>query len=190
MDTVYSRETTLLLTNLVVCDKDDKHSNQHKRSNYLSWEDYFMANALLSSNRSKDPNTQVGACIVNKDLKIVGIGYNGMPKGCDDDDLPWGKNPANPLADKHLYVCHAEMNAIMNKNSSDVENCTLYVTLFPCNQCAKIIIQSGIKEVVYMSEKCVDRPEYKASRLMLTMANINLRQFVPQTEKITINLKP
>ncbi|KAG7392201.1 hypothetical protein PHYBOEH_006455 [Phytophthora boehmeriae] len=114
-----------------------------KRTDYLSWDDYFMSVAFLSAMRSKDPSTQVGACIVNPEKKIVGIGYNGFPNGCDDDDLPWARESAtnSPLDTKYPYVCHAEMNAILNKNSTDVKGCTIYVALFPCNECAKLIIQ-------------------------------------------------
>ncbi|CAL8238491.1 unnamed protein product, partial [Lota lota] len=101
-----------------------------------------MAVAVLVSQRSKDPNTKVGACIVSQDNKIVGTGYNGMPNGCGDDLLPWAREAEDRLDTKYPYVCHAELNAIMNKNSADVKNCTMYVTLFPCNECAKLIIQA------------------------------------------------
>uniref|UniRef100_A0A9J8CUH9 dCMP deaminase n=1 Tax=Cyprinus carpio carpio TaxID=630221 RepID=A0A9J8CUH9_CYPCA len=114
-----------------------------KRQDYLEWPEYFMAVAFLSAQRSKDPSSQVGACIVNQENKIVGIGYNGMPNGCDDDLLPWSRSADNKLDTKYPYVCHAELNAIMNKNSADVKGCTMYVALFPCNECAKLIIQAG-----------------------------------------------
>ncbi|XP_059500840.1 deoxycytidylate deaminase isoform X2 [Stegostoma tigrinum] len=114
-----------------------------KREDYLEWSEYFMAVAFLSAQRSKDPNSQVGACIVNPENKIVGIGYNGMPNGCSDDILPWARTGPNKLDTKYMYVCHAELNAILNKNSADVKGCTMYVALFPCNECAKLIIQSG-----------------------------------------------
>jgi dCMP deaminase len=143
-----------------------------KREDYISWCEYFMSVAYLSAMRSKDPNTQMGACIVNSDNKIVGIGYNGMPTGCSDDCLPWARSAANVLDTKYPYVCHAELNAIVNKNSSDLKNCTLFVGLFPCNECAKLIIQSGIKKVVYISDKYKDKPEYIASKRLLQMANI------------------
>ncbi|ETV86829.1 hypothetical protein, variant 3 [Aphanomyces astaci] len=113
----------------------------HKRKDYLSWDDYFMSVAFLSSMRSKDPSTQVGACIVNAEKKIVGIGYNGFPNGCDDDVLPWARQAESPLDTKYPYVCHAEMNAILNKNATSVKGCSIYVALFPCNECAKLIIQ-------------------------------------------------
>ncbi|XP_059061067.1 deoxycytidylate deaminase-like isoform X2 [Achroia grisella] len=144
----------------------DHEQSQKKRENYIGWTDYFMAVAFLAAKRSKDPHFQVGACIVNEDNRIVGVGYNGMPRGCSDDIYPWDKGI------KKLYVCHAEMNAILNKNSSDVKNCTIYVKLFPCNECAKIIIQSGIKEVVYVSDKKAEKIEYKASRRMLQDAGV------------------
>uniref|UniRef100_T1K491 Probable deoxycytidylate deaminase n=1 Tax=Tetranychus urticae TaxID=32264 RepID=T1K491_TETUR len=160
-----------------------------KRKDYLEWDDYFMGTAYIASLRSKDPNTQVGACIVNKDNRIVGVGYNGMPNGCSDDKLPWTKNGHSKLDNKHLYVCHAEMNAITNKNSADVRDCTLFTTLFPCNECAKLIIQFGIKEVVYFQPKNTDKPEYKASKKMLDMANIHLREFVPKRAKIIIDFE-
>ncbi|CAG2122335.1 unnamed protein product, partial [Medioppia subpectinata] len=120
-----------------------------KRDDYLSWDEYFMSVAFLSAMRSKDPNSQIGACIVNPDMKIVGIGYNGMPIGCSDDALPWNRTADDILDTKYPYVCHAELNAILNKNSSDVKKCTIFVGLFPCNECSKLIIQSGIKRVVY-----------------------------------------
>ncbi|XP_038837632.1 deoxycytidylate deaminase-like isoform X2 [Salvelinus namaycush] len=114
-----------------------------KREDYLEWPEYFMAVAFLSAQRSKDPSSQVGACIVNRENKIVGIGYNGMPNGCDDDLLPWSCSANDRLDTKYPYVCHAELNAIMNKNSADVKGCSMYVALFPCNECAKLIIQAG-----------------------------------------------
>uniref|UniRef100_A0A4W5NS29 dCMP deaminase n=1 Tax=Hucho hucho TaxID=62062 RepID=A0A4W5NS29_9TELE len=114
-----------------------------KREDYLEWPEYFMAVAFLSAQRSKDPSSQVGACIVNQENKIVGIGYNGMPNGCDDDLLPWSRSADDRLDTKYPYVCHAELNAIMNKNSADVKGCSMYVALFPCNECAKLIIQAG-----------------------------------------------
>jgi dCMP deaminase len=117
-----------------------------KRKDYLSWEEYFMGLALLSAERSKDPKTQVGACIIDSNKKIISVGYNGAPTGFNDDLIPWDTDA------KHLYVCHAELNAILNAGKS-LENCTLFVTLFPCNECAKIIIQSGIKEVIYLNDK-------------------------------------
>ncbi|XP_058234473.1 deoxycytidylate deaminase [Hemibagrus wyckioides] len=158
-----------------------------KRQDYLEWSEYFMAVAFLSAQRSKDPSSQVGACIVNQENKIVGIGYNGMPNGCDDDLLPWARSADDRLDTKYPYVCHAEMNAIMNKNSADVKGCTIYVALFPCNECAKLIIQSGIKDVVYLSDKYHYTPEMEASRRLLDLARITYRQFQPKRKKIVID---
>ncbi|XP_026522777.1 deoxycytidylate deaminase isoform X1 [Notechis scutatus] len=143
-----------------------------KRDDYLEWPEYFMAVAFLSAQRSKDPNSQVGACIVNSEKKIVGIGYNGMPNGCSDDLLPWTRTADNKLNTKYPYVCHAELNAIMNKNSADVKGCSIYVALFPCNECAKLIIQAGIQEVIFMSDKYHDTPEMIAARRLFDLAGI------------------
>eukprot|EP00123_Amoebidium_parasiticum_P007754 comp18340_c0_seq1/m.19446 comp18340_c0_seq1/g.19446 ORF comp18340_c0_seq1/g.19446 comp18340_c0_seq1/m.19446 type:complete len:237 (-) comp18340_c0_seq1:502-1212(-) len=158
-----------------------------KREGYICWDDYFMAVAFLSAQRSKDPNSQVGACIVNEEKKIVGIGYNGMPNGCNDDDLPWARHADDPLDTKYPYVCHAELNAILNKNSANVKNCTMYVALFPCNECAKLIIQSGIRKVIYCSDKYHDKMEFVASRRLLDMAGVTCQQFVPKATSITID---
>ncbi|XP_021360272.1 deoxycytidylate deaminase-like isoform X2 [Mizuhopecten yessoensis] len=146
-----------------------------------------MAIAFLSAQRSKDPRTQVGACIVNTDNKIVGIGYNGMPQGCNDDIMPWSRTAENILDTKQLYVCHAELNAVLNKNSTDVKDCTVYVALFPCNECAKVLIQSRIKEVVYYSDKYHHKVEFVASRRMLDMAGIKHRQYRPKQSQIVID---
>ncbi|XP_043561171.1 deoxycytidylate deaminase [Chiloscyllium punctatum] len=160
-----------------------------KREDYLEWSEYFMAVAFLSAQRSKDPNSQVGACIVNPENKIVGIGYNGMPNGCSDDILPWARTASDKLDTKYMYVCHAELNAILNKNSADVKGCTMYVALFPCNECAKLIIQSGISKVTYMSDKYRDMPEMKASKLMLDMAGVQCSKFIPKNKTITIDFE-
>ncbi|XP_069185487.1 deoxycytidylate deaminase-like [Procambarus clarkii] len=153
-----------------------------------------MAMAALSALRSKDPATQLGACIVNNENKIVGIGYNGMPWGCSDDKLPWGKSSTDQLERKYMYVCHAEVNAIMNKNCADVGGCTLYVALFPCNECAKVIIQAGIKKVIYYSDKYKDKPTTVASKRMLDLAgilychyNLPRRKFIIDFEAIDWN---
>lgn len=158
-----------------------------KRSNYLDWDTYFMSLAFLTAQRSKDPKTQVGACIVNPENKIVGVGYNGMPIGCSDDALPWGREGDSESETKYPYVCHAEMNAVLNKNSADVKGCTMYVSLFPCNECTKIIIQSGIKKIVYFSKKKSDSPSHKAAVRMLELAGISFRQFIPKEDKHVIN---
>uniref|UniRef100_A0A4W3GM14 dCMP deaminase n=2 Tax=Callorhinchus milii TaxID=7868 RepID=A0A4W3GM14_CALMI len=158
-----------------------------KREDYLEWSEYFMAVAFLSAQRSKDPNSQVGACIVNSENKIVGIGYNGMPNGCSDDLLPWARKASNKLDTKYLYVCHAELNAILNKNSADVKGSTMYVALFPCNECAKLIIQSGIKKIIYMSDKYCEMAEMKASKRLLDMAGVECSPFTPKHRKIVID---
>ncbi|XP_066913110.1 deoxycytidylate deaminase-like [Clytia hemisphaerica] len=165
----------------------DKIDINSKRKEYLSWEDYFMATAFLAAQRSKDPSSQVGACIVNDEKRIVGVGYNGMPTGCDDEELSWSRVGETYLDTKYAYVCHAEMNAIMNKNSASVKNCTIYVALFPCNECAKLIVQSGIKEVVYYSAKNGESMEAKASRRMFELAGIKYRQHIPKAEKLVID---
>ncbi|MCR4676088.1 MAG: dCMP deaminase family protein [Sphaerochaetaceae bacterium] len=146
-----------------------------KRKDYISWDEYFMGVAYLSSRRSKDPNTQVGACIVNRDHKIVGTGYNGFPQGCSDDDLPWERE-GGMLDTKYAFVCHAELNAILNSISRDLSGCTLYVDLFPCNECAKAIIQSGIKKVVYREDKYAATDGVKASKLMFQKAGVEFVQ--------------
>lgn len=143
-----------------------------KRTSYLEWSEYFMATAFLAAQRSKDPVTQVGAVIVNDERKIVGIGYNGFPAGCNDDLFPWSKHGTDPMALKYLYVVHAEVNAILNKNSANVKNCTMYVALFPCNECAKMIIQAGVRHVVYLSDKHSHKPETRAAKRMFDAAGI------------------
>ncbi len=147
-----------------------------KREDYLSWDEYFMGIALLSSMRSKDPSTQVGACIVNSEKRILSMGYNGMPRCCSDDEFPWDKNES-ALDSKYLYVCHAELNAILNCASGNVRGCTVYTTLFPCNECAKAIIQSGIAEVVYMSDKYAESDSVLASKRMFTTAGVKFREY-------------
>ncbi len=158
-----------------------------KRSDYISWDDYFMGIAVLSAQRSKDPNTQVGACIVNHDRKIIGIGYNGFPIGCTDDQLPWASAADHILETKYPYVCHAELNAIMNKNQGELRNCRIYTTLFPCNECTKLIIQSGMREIIYLSDKYHDTDGCRASRRMLDMAAIEYRPFVARRTRIVID---
>lgn len=145
-----------------------------KRLDYISWDEYFMGVAMLSAKRSKDPNTQVGCAIVNSDKKIIGIGYNGFPKSISDDELPWERE-GSYLDTKYPYVVHAEANAILNSTRS-LEGSTLYVTLFPCNECAKLLVQSGIKEVVYLQDLHHDSEETEASRRILKLAGIKLRQ--------------
>ena len=148
-----------------------------KSNNYISWDEYFMGVALLSSLRSKDPSTKVGACIVNNKKRIVGIGYNGMPYGCDDDEFPWDRE-GEFLDTKYPYVVHAEPNAILN-STTKLDNSTIYVTLFPCNECAKLIIQSGIKEIVYMGDKYEGSEADIASKKMLKSAGVTWRKVSP-----------
>ena len=151
----------------------------------LNWDEYFMGMAVLSSLRSKDPSTKVGAVIVNDEKKVVSIGYNGMPRNIDDDDLTWNKGEG--LDSKYLYVCHAELNAILNaRNGSSLSNCTVYVTLFPCNECTKALIQVGIKEVVYLDDKYGDTVGVQASKKMLSLAGIKYRQFVGKEVDIKV----
>lgn len=145
-----------------------------KRDNYLSWEEYFMGVASLSAQRSKDPNTQVGACIVNDEKRIISIGYNGLPRGASDDEFPWN-NTGNIIDSKYAYVVHAEANAILNATTS-VRGATIYVTLFPCNECSKLIIQSGIKEIVYVSNKYSHTETHQAAIKMLDAAGVKYRQ--------------
>ena len=157
-----------------------------KRENYLSWQEYFMGIAFLSAKRSKDPVTQVGACIVIDD-KIIGIGYNGFPRGNNEDNMPWGKE-GEYLETKYPYVVHAELNAILNSNKS-VKDATIYVTHFPCNECSKAIIQSGISKVVYFSDKHKDKDSTKASIRMLQNAGIEVEKIDLKIEKIDIKFE-
>ncbi len=158
-----------------------------KREDYITWDQYFMGIALLSAERSKDNNTQVGACIVDKNNKILSVGYNGMPTGCNDDEMPWDRE-GEFLNTKYAFVCHAELNAILNYNGGSLDGATLYVTLFPCNECAKAIIQKGIKEVVYVSDKYSDSPSTIASKKMLDMAGVSVRRFEPKGQELIIDL--
>ncbi len=153
-----------------------------KRTDCLDWDQYFMGIALLSAQRSKDPSTQVGACIVNQNQRIVGIGYNGFPYGCHDDDFPWQRQ-GEPLETKYPYVVHAELNAILN-SSENLRGASVYVSLFPCNECAKAIIQSGIRELIYMSDKYEGSLENQASKRMLAAAGVVWRQIAPMKLRI------
>jgi dCMP deaminase len=146
-----------------------------KRQDYISWDEYFMGVALLSACRSKDPNTQVGACIVSDKNKIVGAGYNGLPIGCNDDEFLWEKE-GGFLQTKYPFICHAELNAILNNIGMDLKGCKIYTALFPCNECAKAIIQSGITEVVYLSDKYGNSDVFIASRLMLDKSGVSCRK--------------
>lgn len=159
-----------------------------KRQDYISWDEYFMGVALLSAKRSKDPNTQVGACIVNEKNKIVGAGYNGLPIGCDDNEFPWSKE-GDFLDTKYPYVCHAELNAILNNIGMDLKGCKIYTALFPCNECTKAIIQAGIKEVVYLSDKYDGTDPSKASKLMLEKAGIQFRKVKASVSGLFLSFK-
>ena len=157
-----------------------------KRENYIDWETYFMGLALLSSQRSKDPNTQVGACIVSEDNKILSMGYNGFPNGCSDDEFPWERE-GEAIDSKYMYVCHSELNAILN-SKCDLKGATIYVTLFPCNECTKAIIQSGIKKVIYLDDKYHNTPSSIASRKMLKSANVEFCAYSQKGKHLTFDL--
>ena len=156
-----------------------------KREDYINWDEYFMGIALLTAMRSKDPNSQVGACIVSPENKILSLGYNGMPIGCNDDDMPWDRE-GDELETKYMYVCHAELNAILNAGGNSLKDCRIYVALFPCNECAKAIIQSGINEVIYISDKYADSDATLASKRMLASAGVKLTRFA-SNKTITIS---
>ena len=158
-----------------------------KRQDYISWDEYFMGIALLAARRSKDPNTQVGACIVSDSNIIIYTGYNGMPKGCSDDDFPWERTGQET---KYPYVVHAELNAILNANGRDLRGSRLYVALFPCNECAKAIIQSGVKEVLYLSDKYKDSMMNLASKRMREAAGVKYTQLSASMEEIRLNFIP
>ena len=159
-----------------------------KRNGYISWDEYFMGIALLSAQRSKDPGTQVGACIVNQKNKIVGAGYNGLPAGCDDDEFPWDRT-GEFLNTKYPYVCHAELNAILNNIGMDLHGCKIYTALFPCNECSKAIIQAGIVEVIYLSDKYDGTDVFKASKMMLDKAGVKCRKVEAKVENICLSFK-
>jgi dCMP deaminase len=158
----------------------------NKRSDYISGDEYFMGVALLSGRRSKDPSTRVGACIVNQQNKMVGAGYNGLPLGCNDDEFPWGKT-GDFLNTKYPCVCHAELNAILHNISMDLQGCRIYTALFPCNECSKAIIQSGIKEVIYLSDKCDGSDVSIASKRMLDTAGVAYRKVIAKEERIKLS---
>ena len=156
-----------------------------KRENYITWDEYFMGVAMLAARRSKDPNTQVGACIVSPDNIIISTGYNGLPNGCSDDEYPWEREGEET---KYPYVVHAELNAILNANGRDLQGSRLYVALFPCNECAKAIIQAGVKEVLYLSDKYASTAATRASKRMLDSAGVTYRQLHPSTKEIVLDL--
>ena len=160
-----------------------------KRTDYISWDEYFMGVAMLAARRSKDPSTQVGACIVSADNIIISTGYNGMPKGCSDDEFPWERTGAENET-KYPYVVHAELNAILNANGRDLRGSKLYVALFPCNECAKAIIQSGVREVVYLSDKYKDTMGNFASKKMLDAAGVKYTRLDSKVQSITLDFIP
>ena len=157
-----------------------------KRKDYINWDEYFMGVAMLAAQRSKDPNTQVGACIVSPDNIILSTGYNGLPKGCSDDEYPWEREGEET---KYPYVVHAELNAILNCNGNSLRGARIYVALFPCYECAKAIIQAGLAEVVYLSDKYKDTPAVQASKRMLGSAGVVMRQMKPLRDSITLNFQ-
>lgn len=158
-----------------------------KRDDYISWDEYFMGIALLSAKRSKDPSTQVGACIVNENKKIMSVGYNGFPHGCSDDEFPWERSGCSEIETKYPFVCHAELNAILNNAGAPLNGCSIYVALFPCNECAKAIIQSGIKKVYYLSDKYKDTDGVRASKKMFDAAGVVYTQLTMSRDSIVIN---
>ena len=158
-----------------------------KRQDYISWDEYFMGVAALSAMRSKDPGTQVGACIVSHTNKILSMGYNGFPIGCSDDEFPWNRE-GQPLDNKYFYSTHSELNAILNYRGGSLEGCKMYVTLFPCNECAKAIIQCGIKEIVYARDKYSDTDSVVASKKMLDSAGVKYTFYKPTGRVIQLNV--
>ena len=160
----------------------------NKRKGYISWDEYFMGVALLAAERSKDPNTQVGACIVDDQNRILSTGYNGFPQGCSDDEFPWNRDEAAGET-KYQFVVHAELNAILNARGKSLSGSKVYVALFPCNECAKAIIQAGISEVIYLSDKYHDTPSTIASRRMLNAAGVRLTHIKPSKTDIVLRFK-
>lgn len=163
-------------------------TKMRKREDYISWDEYFMGIAQLSGMRSKDPNTQVGACIVSSDNKILSMGYNGFPTGCSDEEFPWDREGEQLLETKYPYVTHGELNAILNYRGGSLEGTKIYVSLFPCNECTKAIIQAGIKIIVYESDKYALSPTTIASKRMLDAAGVSYVQYHRTERKITLEL--
>ena len=161
-----------------------------KRTDYINWDEYFMGIAMLAARRSKDPNTQVGACIVSDDNIIISTGYNGMPKGCSDDEFPWDRKGENDAATKYPYVVHAELNAILNASGRDLRGSRIYVALFPCNECAKAIIQCGIKEVMYLSDKYHDTMMNLVSKRMLDAAGVKYTRMRTDLKELVLDFIP
>ena len=159
-----------------------------KRQDYIAWDEYFMGVASLSALRSKDPNTQVGACIVSQDNKILSMGDNGLPIGCSDDEFPWNRESDDPYDNKYFYTTHSELNAILNYRGGSLEGAKIYVTLFPCNECAKAIIQCGIKTVIYGDDKYGDTSAVKASKRMMAAAGVAYIPYEKSDKEIKIKL--
>ena len=159
-----------------------------KRTDYISWDEYFMGVAKLAGFRSKDPSTQVGSCIVSKDNKILSIGYNGLPRGCSDDDFPWARIGESELDTKYPFVTHSELNAILNYTGGSLHGAKIYVSLFPCNECAKAIIQSGIKTVVFDSNKYDGTPSVEASKKMFKASGVECIQYVSSGKTLNIEV--
>ncbi len=166
----------------------DRMEINMKREDYLDWDEYFMGIAMLSALRSKDPHTSVGACIVGQDNKILSVGYNGMPRGCSDDEYSWARDEESPLDNKYLYVCHAELNALLNYSGNALKGAKIYTTLFPCNECTKALIQSGITEVIYQCDKYSDTASVIASKRMMKTVGIKHRCYETSGKKIDLNL--
>ena len=159
-----------------------------KNENYLTWDQYFMGIAKLSAMRSKDPHTQVGACIVGDDNKILSMGYNGMPRGCSDEDFPWGRDGDDPLETKYIYVCHAELNSILNYSGTNLKGAKIYTTLFPCNECTKALIQVGIKEVIYQKDLYPDSASVIAAKKMMKAAGITYRPYESDERDVVLKI--
>lgn len=159
-----------------------------KRNDYITWDEYFMGVAMLSGRRSKDPSTQVGCCIVSQDNKILSMGYNGFPRGCSDDEFPWVRDGEDPLEMKYVYSTHSELNAILNYRGGSLEGSKLYVSLFPCNECAKAIIQSRISEVIYADDKYADTPSVIASKRMMKAAGVITTEYIYTNKEIKLDL--
>lgn len=159
-----------------------------KKKDYLKWDAYFMGIALLSAERSKDPSTSVGACIVSQDNKILSVGYNGMPRGCSDNEYPWERRADSDLDTKYLYVCHAELNAILNYTGTNMLHAKIYTTLFPCNECTKALIQAGISEVIYLDDKYADTSSVIAAKRMMKSAGVIYSKYQPAGKIITLEL--
>ena len=158
-----------------------------KRQDYLNWDEYFMGIAHMSAKRSKDPNTSVGACIVSPENRILSVGYNGMPRGCSDDEYPWERE-GDDLDTKYFYVCHAELNAILNYSGTCLKGSRVYTTLFPCNECTKALIQAGVSEVIYANDKYDGVPTNIAAKRMFRSAGIILRPMYPTGKTVTVEL--